>query len=103
MFMEQSSQQADRSGERAVEVYRPKLDGLPPRKHQQLGSHGRGSLCECFQIAQRGPNGLWEPTLRSQTLQVQHHDLQDVVEVMCHSPRKLANDLHLLRLPKLGF
>jgi hypothetical protein len=88
-------------GQNLVEVEHAGLDDLLAAEHQQLPGEVRGSLTRAADLDDVGSDRILRLQVHQQHVRVAQHDREQVVEVVRHTARELADGVHLLRLPQL--
>src|SRR4029077_9903426 len=88
-----------RAGDDGVEIDRLRRQQLLAREGEELRGQPRAALRRPGRTAQRPARRLVVDALLSE-LDVAENDMQQVVEVMRHAARQLADRFELLRLPQ---
>ncbi len=77
------------------------LQGLPPRKSQELSGQPRRAVDRVGDCVDIAPPPLLRQVRAAQQVRAGANDRQQVVEIMRHAASELADGFHLLRLAEL--
>ena len=84
-----------------IQVQQARLHHMPPTEGHQLPGQVCGPFGAPLQLANQLPRSWRQVFFRAGQVRLHHHRRQNIVEIMRHSPRQLADGFHLLRLPEL--
>src|SRR4051794_28091169 len=94
VFTQEASQHFEQVFQQAIQIQRFELVELPPAEQEQLPGEVGRALHSQLNLLETLSNFRRQVRVLLQQSQVQQDRSQDVVKIVRHSPRQLANRLH---------